>query len=374
MAKSLKYLSGILGIFAAILAIALTTTLLLPLRETVNSTTIALVQLLVIVLVATIFKRWAALTASILAAFSFNFFFLPPYYTLTIAEPQNWVSLFVFLAVAITVGHLSATSNRRRVVAERLYKELEEAFEVASEAEALRRSEKLKTSLLDAVTHDFRTPLTSMKASVTMLIEDEQLDRREKTLDSHGRGELLEVINEETDKLNTFVESMVELARIQAGENKWTRSSVTPEEIVIKAARRAKSVRSSHSLRSQIEPGLPAVSADPRAIIEAIHNLVDNAAKYSPPGTAIQIDARRVEDRVRFSIEDEGPGIPESERESVFERFYRSDSGDRSAKGLGMGLAIVRGIIEGHGGRIWVEPGKKGAKFVFDLPVNSNER
>jgi two-component system sensor histidine kinase KdpD len=358
----------------AVVAIAFTTVALVPLRDTINSTTVALVELLVVVIVATFFQRWAALTASILAALSFNYFFLPPYYTLTIDAPENWVALFVFLAVAITVGHLSATSNKRRAEAEHLYKELEDAFEVASEAEALKRNEKLKTSLLDAVTHDFRTPLTSIKASVTMLINDNQLERRERSLDQHSRGELLDVIDEETDRLNTFVESMVELARFQAGESKLSKSPVSPEEIVIKAARRARSIRPKHKLKSVIEPGLPALSVDSRAIVEAIYNLLDNATKYSPAGAEIHISAIRADDRVRFSIEDEGPGIPESERESVFERFYRSQDAKVRPRGLGMGLAIVRGIIEAHGGRIWVESGRRGARFVFDLPVNVNGR
>ena len=362
---------SLLGVMVAIVAITLSTILLIPLRESVNSTTVALIQLFVIVLVATFFRRWAALTASILAALSFNFFFLPPYYTLTIDEPQNWVALFVFLAVALTVGNLSAMSNKRRIEAERLYKELEEAFEITSEAEALKRSEKLKTALLDAVSHDFRTPLTSIKASVTMLIDDNQLERRERTLDQHSRSELLEVINEETDKLNTFVESMVELARFQAGENELKRSSVTPEEIVIKAARRARSLRPKHKLKSQVEPGLPPLSVDSRAIVEAVYNLLDNAAKYSPADTDINISAIRKDDNVRFSIEDEGPGIPESERESVFERFYRSEKPTGRPGGLGMGLAIVRGIIEAHGGHIWVEPGRSGARFVFELPITA---
>jgi K+-sensing histidine kinase KdpD len=374
MPSSLKYFSGFIGIFAAVLAIALITVLLLPLRETVNSTTIALVQLLVIVLVATFFRRWAALTASILAALSFNFFFLPPYGTLTIAEPQNWVSLFVFLAVAVTVGNLSAMSNRRRIEAERLFKELDEAFEIATEAEGLKRTEKLKTALLDAVSHDFRTPLTSIKASVTMLIDDNQLERRQRTLDQHGRSELLEVINEETDRLNTFVESMVELARFQAGESELKKSSVSPEEIVVKAARRARSLRPKHKLTSEVEPDLPTLSVDSRAIVEAVYNLLDNAAKYSPTGTDIHISATRKDDRVRFSIEDEGPGIPESERESVFERFYRSEKPNGRPGGLGMGLAIVRGIIEAHGGQIWVESGRRGARFVFELPITANGR
>jgi K+-sensing histidine kinase KdpD len=263
-------------------------------------------------------------------------------------------------------------SNKRRIEAERLYSELADVFESASEAEALRRSEKLKTALLDAVTHDFRTPLTSVKASVTALIDDNQLSRNERTLDQHSRGELLQVINEESDRLNTFVDSMVELARFQSGDNQLERSSVSPGELVLKAARRARSLRPSHTLKSDIEPNLPAVSADSRALVEAIYNLIENASKYSPSGTTIQIAAARRNGKIRFSIEDEGHGIPESEREAVFERFYRGEEDGRS--GLGMGLAIVRGIIEAHGGTIWVESGKKGARFVFDLPAGSNGR
>src|SRR6185503_14762960 len=136
----------LIGVIVAVVSVTLSVVVLVPLRESVNATTIALLQLLVVVFVATFFQRWAALTASILAAFAFNYFFLPPLYTLTIAEEHNWVALIVFLAVA---------SNKRRAQAEKLYKELEDAFEAASEAEALRRSEKLKTALLDVVTHDF---------------------------------------------------------------------------------------------------------------------------------------------------------------------------------------------------------------------------
>lgn len=367
MKFSSKTYRRIVGVMTAVVAVALTTVILVPLRESVNSTTIALGYLLVAVLVSTFFQRWAALTSAILAALAFNYFFLPPVYTLTIAEPQNLVALFVFLAVAITVGHLSSTANRRREEAEHLYRELEEAFDAASEAEALRRSEKLKTSLLDAVTHDFRTPLTSIKAAVTMLIENNQLPREERNLDQHSRGELMQVINEESDRLNTFVESMVELARFQSGDKGLNLSAVAPEEIVIKAARRARSI-ADHKLRSEIEPDLPAVSVDSRAVVEALYNLVENAAKFSPAGSAIHIAAARHNGDVRFSIEDEGPGVPESERESVFERFYRGES---SGGGMGMGLAIVRGIIEAHGGHIWVEPGKKGARFVFDLPART---
>ena len=244
------------------------------------------------------------------------------------------------------------------------------AFESASGAEAVRRSEKLKTALLDAVTHDMRTPLTSIKASVTMLIEENFRGPDRPSLDDTGRGELLEVINEEADRLNTFVESMVELAQIQSGQRQFQRTGVLPEEIIVAAARRAKAIKSTHKLSSSIQPGLPKLSVDPRALAEAIFNLLQNAANHSPAGSTIRISAEKANGSVRFAVEDEGTGIPKEEREAVFERFYRSSA---SAGGLGMGLAIVRGIIEGHGGKIWVETGTKGARLVFDLPVPKDE-
>ena len=354
----------------SLLAVAATTAALWIVQDRINPTTVALVELFVIVLIARFFEWRAALVASVVASAAFNYFFLPPYYTLHIAEPQNWASFIVFLAVAATVGHLSSMSNRRREEAERLLQELEMAFEKASETEALKRSETLKSALLDAVTHDFRTPLTSIKASVTMLIEDEQLKKG--TLDRYSRGELLEVINEEADRLNTFVESMVEAARFHAGEGLLTRSSASAEEIVLKAARRAKDLRKTHTLRSHIESDLPSIPVDSRSIVEAVFNLIDNAAKYAEGGTDINISVSRHGEYVRFSIEDEGPGIPEQEREAVFQRFYRTESNKKTERGMGMGLAIVRGIIDAHGGKIWVEEGKKGARFVFDLPANSN--
>jgi K+-sensing histidine kinase KdpD len=354
----------------SLLAVSLATAVLWTLREQINPTTVALVELLVIVLIARVFEWRAALAASVAASLAFNYLFLPPYYTFHIAEPQNWIAFIVFVSVAATVGHLSSMSNRRREEAERLLQELESAFEKASEAEGLKRSEALKSALLDAVTHDFRTPLTSIKASVTMLIEDAQF--KSSDLDRHARNELLEVINEETDRLNTFVESMVEAARFQAGSELLTRIPASPEEIILKAARRSKSLKQTHNLRSMIEPDLPSLQVDSRSVVEALFNLIENAAKYAPEGTEITIAAARNNGGVRFSVEDEGRGVAEADRELVFERFYRDDRSPNNKHGLGMGLAIVRGIIEAHGGRIWVEDGAKGARFVFDLPVNSN--
>jgi two-component system sensor histidine kinase KdpD len=160
------------GYLLAVLGITAVTSLLAPFHNQRNSTTVALAFLLVVLFTATYRGSKPALLASVLAMLCFNFFFLPPFHTFTIADPQNWVALAAFLAAAITAGELSARAKHRAEEAEagrrenkRLYEELHDAFERVSHAKALRQSEQLKSALLDAVTHDLRTPLTSIKAS-----------------------------------------------------------------------------------------------------------------------------------------------------------------------------------------------------------------
>jgi len=155
----------------------------------------------------------------------FNFFFLPPFHTFRIADPQNWVALTAFFITALAVGQLSARAKRRaeeaessRVEIKRLYEELREAFDRASEAEAVKRSERLKSALLDAVTHDIRTPLTSIKASATLLLEDRDANENIEKLSSEEQHAMLEVINHGADRLDRFVEGIVDLARIEAGD------------------------------------------------------------------------------------------------------------------------------------------------------------
>lgn len=366
MVNGRKSGSKLLVYAAAAAVVAATTLVLFVFREMVGPGIAALCYLLAIVILAIAFESRVAFLASLLAAFALNFFFLPPFHTLVVSDPENWITLLVFLTVAITVGQLSARANQRTAEAERLYKELEAAFETASDVEAVKRSEKLKSALLDAVTHDLQTPLTSIKASVTMLIEDNIREQSKRLLDRAGQSELLEVIYEETDRLNNFVQSMVQLAQIESGQQQFHPAATVPEEIVVAVARMAKSVRSTHVLRSNIAPDLPKLFVDPRATAEAVFNLVQNAAKYSPAGSKIMIAAEASGEKIRFSVEDEGVGIPGDQREAVFERFYRSEN---SKSGLGMGLAIARGIIEGQGGKIWVESGTKGSKFVFELPA-----
>jgi K+-sensing histidine kinase KdpD len=370
------------GYLFAIVGVAAVTGALAPFNDRLSSSTVALALLLIVLFAATGWGSRPAIFAALLGVVCFNFFFLPPLYTFTIADPQNWVALAAFLITALVAGELSARAKRRAEEAEasrreieRLYNEYRVAAERARQAEVFEQSEKLKSALLDAVTHDLRTPLTSVKAAVTTL-----LDEAEVTLDDEGRREFLEVINEEADRLNHFVENMVELARIEAGAINLRRRWSSVEEIVALARERAYTLTLNHRIESEIESELPAARVDASLIAEALYSLIDNAAKYSPAGSLIRISARRAKNEmIMIAVEDEGRGIPADLRERVFDKFFRATAEGAASlgrpKGLGMGLAIARGIVEAHGGRIWVESGSGGvgAHVAFTVPVGDEE-
>ena len=378
------------GYIVALFSTAAVTLLLAPFQQQVNSTTVALAFLLVVLFIALFWGSRPALLASLLAAFCFNFFFLPPLYTLTIAHPQNWVALVVFFTTALAVGQLSARAKRRAEEAqagrreiERLYEQLQEAFERASHAEALKQSERLKSALLDAVTHDLRTPLASIKASITTLIDDAmgEQDNHAIALDPDSRFEMLEVINEESDRLNRFISGLIELARIEAGELRLRRRWGAIEEIISAALARAKPLTDNHSVQILIEKDLPVVRVDANAVSEVVYTLVDNAAKYSSPRTDIKLQAERAADGlIAISVDDQGAGIPVDLRQRVFDKFFRAtrdgDINIRQPSGTGMGLAIAKGIVEAHDGTIWIESAAdgKGTRVVFTIPIGDEDK
>jgi K+-sensing histidine kinase KdpD len=381
------------GYLTAPVSIAVLTLALKLLGGHVNSTTVALVLLLNVLLIATRWGSLPALVASVLAMLCFNFFFLPPFGTFTIAAPDNWIALAAFLITAITAGQLSARAKRRaeeaeergRVAKERereiedLYVELRDAFERASQAEALRRSEKLKSALLDAVTHDLRTPLTSIIASVSILLEDRGSEDNERPEEKEQRA-LLKVIDQEANRLDHFVEGLVDLAQIEAGEITLRRNWGAVDEIIEAAVTRADSLTDQHQVEVIMEEELPSVKVNAKSISEVIYTLLDNASKYSPPGTNIIVEASRtLDEMVQITVEDEGIGVPERLRERVFDKFFRVVGNGvvrpNRAHGVGMGLAIARGIVEAHGGCIWIMSGAGGAgtRVTFTVPIGDEE-
>jgi K+-sensing histidine kinase KdpD len=373
-----------LGYIVSFLCTAAVTALLTPFRAEINSTTTALAYLLAVLFTALFWGSGPALVTSVFGVLCFNFFFLPPLYTLSIAHSENWIALFAFFTTALAVGQLSAREKRRAEEAERgeyeierLYQELQTAFERASQAEALKQSERLKSALLDAVTHDLRTPLTSIKASITTLLDEARAP--EFALDNESRLEMLQVIDEESDRLNRFISGLIELARIDAGELQLRRQWGAIDEIVSTALVRAQPLTSRHQVETNIEKELPAVRVDERAVSEVVYTLVDNAAKYSPTGTKIKISAELVDEMIRMAVEDQGEGVPVGLRERVFDKFFRAtrdgDVRTRQPSGTGMGLAIAKGIVEAHDGRIWIESATEGpgSRVVFTLPIGDRD-
>lgn len=389
MVKFFRSSTGLIGYLAAFGGMAAVTAGLALFHVHTNSTTVALALLLVVQVVATVFGSRPALFASLLGVWSFNFFFLPPFYTLAISAPQNWIAFAAFLITAIVAGQLSSYARRRaeesetrRQEIERLYRELKSAFEQASQAEALRQSEQLKSALLDAVTHDLRTPLTSIKASVTTLMEDAnssgRTDENAIALDNESRNEFLDIINEETDRLNQFIGGIVDLARIEAGKLSLRKTRSEANEIIGEALERASARLINHGVVLEIDPELPTVLVNAPSIVEVVYTLLDNAAKYSKEESEIRVRASLHENEtLEVSVEDSGKGILPEVRERVFEKFYRaSESGIHStASGLGLGLAIARGIVESQGGNIWIEDGLDGfvTRVVFRIPISDAE-
>ena len=368
-----------LGYIAAVVVIGAATAVLKVFGGHVNPTTVALVLLLLVLFVATAWGSKPAILASLLGVACFNFFFLAPFGTFSIAEPENWIAFIAFVITAVTAGQLSARARQRaeeanaaRTEVERLYHELQDSFERSSQAKALKQSERLKSALLDAVTHDLRTPLTAIKASATTLLDDQRsLKTGETRLGEEGRQEMLEIIDEEADRLDRFIGGLMELARIEAGEMQLRRRWSSLDEIIMAAMKRAEPRTRAHKIELWLDDELPSVNVDEPALVELVYVLVDNAAKYSAPGSVIKVAAKAgIDNTVRVIVEDQGPGIPVELRERVFDKFFRAmRDGDQGKHGTGMGLAIAQGIVEAHGGRIWIEAGdaEAGARFIVEL-------
>ena len=446
-----------------------------------NPTTVALSFLLGILIVSALWGLRYALPMSILAALCFNFFFLPPIGTFTIAEAQNWVALFAFLVTAIIASNLSERARRearqatkRRKEVERLYsfsqrllltdntvellksiplyvvevfgvqeaaiyiadkdklyrsggeitqlpaadlKESSSSGNLSVDAErkrsiapvrmgikivgslgifgdplspetlealgglvaiaieraaaivtltrneALRESERLRSALLDSITHEFRTPLTSIKASATSL-------KLETAMSDAERREFVEVIDEESDRLNRLIGEAVEMAKLDAHEVKLELAPHSIQEAIEATLDTCKHAIAEHPVEVRLPGSLPPVTMDVEWIQKVLQHLIENAAKYSPAGEPIFISSEVRNGRLITSVADRGEGIDDLERSMIFDKFYRGQGQRHRVHGTGMGLAIVKAIVEAHGGRIEVTSQLgKGSVFSFGLPV-----
>lgn len=239
------------------------------------------------------------------------------------------------------------------------------AIEKLSKAEASREGEKLRSAILDSVTHEFRTPLTAIKASATSLLSDANLD-------SAQQHELITVIDEETDRLNHLVGEAAEMAQLDADEVVLQREPHHIREVIDRAVEEAGQSLNNHALEIGIAADLPSVSIDLERIKDVLLQLLENAGKYSPAGSPIHITAETDGRTLSVSVADRGPGIDDFEQSLVFDKFYRGKNERYRVQGTGMGLAIAKAVVEAHGGSIDVTSQLGyGSVFSFALPLTS---
>jgi K+-sensing histidine kinase KdpD len=365
--------------YAAALAIVGVTVGALTQVPSISTGASAPVLLLLVLIIARTWGTGPALVASASASLGFSYYFLPPV-GFGIQNPNDWLTFVTFTATAIVVGELAARAERRHLETqegrreiERLYQELQVAFDRASEAEAARRNEQLKAALLDALTHNLRTPLTAIKAAVTALIGVGAWSGGS-ALSSEGERELLQVIDEESDRLNRFIEGLSATGSTDSSQA-INLPPIEIEGIVRASVARAQPLTRDHRVIVSIENGLPAVAVDASASTEVLYILLDNASKYSPLGTSIRVSAERADDhRVRIAVTDEGPGIAPEYRERVFENFFRipgREASDPHRVGVGLGLPIARRLVGTQAGRLWIEtpPTGRGTTIALTLPI-----
>jgi two-component system sensor histidine kinase KdpD len=242
-----------------------------------------------------------------------------------------------------------------------------QALANVTRSEAAKESERLRSLMIDSITHELRTPLTSIKASATTLLLHAATSSA--PLGTEEQHELLTVIDEESDRLNRLVSEAVEMAQLDAQEVHMTFAPVDLHEIATNALNTCATALANHVVRQSI-PALPPVLADRDFIEKVLCNLLENAAKYSPPGTPIFLSAERLSENIVVSVADHGQGIDSSEQELIFERFYRASAQARQTSGTGMGLAISRAILEAHHGTLSVTSQLgEGSVFSFTLPI-----
>ena len=234
-----------------------------------------------------------------------------------------------------------------------------------AETRVLAETERMRSALLTSISHDLRTPLASILGTVSSLRS--YADK----YDASDREELLVTLESEAERLNRFVGNLLDMTRLESGAIELKLDLVDVAEIIGAALERAGNVLAHHRTEVEIKPDLPMVRLDAVLFEQVLFNLLDNAAKYAPAGSRIDLRARRDGDTVAIEVIDEGPGIPPADLERIFDKFYRVHAQDRRRAGTGLGLAICRGFVEAQGGRIEARNrrDRSGAILMVRIPV-----
>lgn len=306
---------------------------------------LAMIYLLGVVITAGRTSTWPSLFSALISVASFDYFFVPPYYTFTVSETKYLVTFTVMFVVSIVISRLTL----------QLRQHAEETHNALLKAE----TEGLRSTLLSSISHDLRTPLTAITGAVSTLL------RNDVEINNANRLELLKTIHEEAERLNRIVKNVLDITRLESGAIMIKKELQLLEEIVGVVLNRLGDRLNDYPLTLNVPGNLPFIP-DGLLLEQVFMNLFENAVKYTPKGTPLELSAFESQGTVTVELADRGPGIPPGGEERVFEKFVHGGTGG----GVGLGLAVCRAIVVAHGGKIWAEnrPGG-GAVFRFTLPA-----
>ncbi len=287
-----------------------------------------MLYLLTIMVAASLFGRGPSLLASTISVLAYDFFFIPPYFTFVVDDQRHLLTFAMMFIVGLLFSGLTQRVRRHE--------------QRATEALLQARTEQMRSALLSAVSHDLRTPLGAIKGAASTLREGEGV-----TGDA-GRADLLDTICEEADRLDRLVRNLLDMTRLDSGSLMVKREWVPLEEIVGAAMTRLEGPLANRAVRTQLPSSLPLVSVDPILLEQLFVNLLENASKYTPPGTPIDVTAQLQDGAMLIEVADRGTGLSPGTELLVFEKFYRGPS--VASPGAGLGLAICLGIAQAHGG------------------------
>jgi len=326
--------------------VALATMLAWAMFPYLEASNLVMAYLLGVIVVARRHGRGPSVGASVLSVVAFDYFFVPPYYHLAVSDTRSVITFAIMLIVALVISGLT--------------------IRVHTNAEAV-RLEQTRSALLSSVSHDLRTPLAAITGAVSTVLE------RGDRLDAATRRELLESARDEAERLNRLVQNLLQMTRLEA-DTLQLRTEWHPIEEVVGAAlgRLARQI-DGRAVVTSIPEDLPLVAIDGLLIEQALINLLDNALKYSPPGSPVGIAVARANGTIAVEVSDRGPGLTSVDAARVFEKFYRSATS--GTPGAGLGLAICQAIVRAHGGEIAAGNRPDGGLAVrFTLPVGDAPR
>jgi two-component system, OmpR family, sensor histidine kinase KdpD len=312
-------------------------------KRRLEPTNIVMFYFLVIVIAAIRWGQGPAIVTSILSVLAFDFCLVPPYLTLSVSDLQYLFTFMAFLVVGIVISTL-ASKMREQIIH--------------------RQKEKLQTALLNSISHDLKTPLSSITGSLSALLDSKGV------LDDATSQELLETAFAESNRLNHLVNDLLDMTKLESGALKIDREACELRDVLGVTLEQLKEKIGTRDIRIDIPKDFPEIFMDFRFMMKVFFNLIDNAIKYSPADMPIDIKATTFSDKVMIEVKDHGCGIPEADLQRIFEKFYRV-ARPHQLMGTGLGLSICKGIIEAHGGEISAQNNPdKGAVFIIKIPLN----